>query len=109
MGLGTYRARHGVARGLQPHHPDAPGGGVQHGAGRPEAGDAARGMFPPSNRIRTTSVSLRPAELSAWQQARITAARAAAWARSNWAGAHPRTTTPATAPYSPTGQAHARR
>ncbi|WP_406401898.1 DUF317 domain-containing protein [Streptomyces uncialis] len=68
-----------------------------------------RGMFPPSNRIRTTSVSLRPAELSAWQQARITAARAAAWARSNWAGAHPRTTTPATAPYSPTGQAHARR
>ncbi|MFF8958620.1 DUF317 domain-containing protein [Streptomyces sp. NPDC014894] len=68
-----------------------------------------RGMFPPSNRIRTTSVSVRPAELSAWQQARITAARAAVWARSNWTRARPRTTTPPTAPYSHAGQTHARR
>ncbi|MFD4829157.1 DUF317 domain-containing protein [Streptomyces uncialis] len=68
-----------------------------------------RGMFPPSSRIRTTSVSVRPEELSAWQQARITAARASAWARGSWAGARPRKTTPAPSLYASAGQAHARR
>ncbi|MGW6454408.1 DUF317 domain-containing protein [Streptomyces sp. NPDC055078] len=68
-----------------------------------------RGMFPPSSRIRTTSVSVLPAELSAWQQARITAARAATWARSNWTNARPRKTKPAAAPYGVAGPARARR
>lgn len=43
------------------------------------------GRVPPSQRIRTTSVSVLPSQLGAWQQARITAARAATWARSSFA------------------------
>ncbi|MFE4664527.1 DUF317 domain-containing protein [Streptomyces sp. NPDC056716] len=66
-----------------------------------------RGMFAPSDRIRTTSVSLRPSELGAWQQARITAARAATWARSSWATARPRSPRPDTR--IPTGYATGRR
>ncbi|MFD9715787.1 DUF317 domain-containing protein [Streptomyces sp. NPDC059076] len=68
-----------------------------------------RGTFPFSNRISTTSVSVLPAQLSAWQQARITAARAAAWARSNWANARPRTTTPTTTANTAAGKARAHR
>ncbi|MGW5120261.1 DUF317 domain-containing protein [Streptomyces noursei] len=49
-----------------------------------------RGHVPQTNRIRTTSVSVRPSELRAWEQARIHAARAAAWAR-NSLGKRPRT------------------
>ncbi|MFJ6017256.1 DUF317 domain-containing protein [Streptomyces sp. NPDC092952] len=41
------------------------------------------GHVPASTRIRTRSVSVLPSELAAWQQARITAARAATWARAN--------------------------
>ncbi|MGW2597173.1 DUF317 domain-containing protein [Streptomyces klenkii] len=48
-----------------------------------------RGHIPPTLRIRTTSVSVLPSQLSAWQQARITAARAATWARSSWASTRP--------------------
>ncbi|WP_371551348.1 DUF317 domain-containing protein [Streptomyces sp. NBC_00554] len=55
------------------------------------------GRVPSSQRIRTTSVSVLPSQLGAWQQARITAARAAMWARNSVAtnrarsspGAHP--------------------
>ncbi|MEV3950095.1 DUF317 domain-containing protein [Streptomyces halstedii] len=43
------------------------------------------GHVPPSQRIRTTSVSVLPSQLSAWQQARITAARAATWASNAFA------------------------
>ncbi|MFD8590804.1 DUF317 domain-containing protein [Streptomyces sp. NPDC059637] len=43
-----------------------------------------RGHVPPSDRLRITSVSVLPSQLGAWQQARITAARAAAWARNSW-------------------------
>ncbi|MEN8655293.1 DUF317 domain-containing protein [Streptomyces sp. 21So2-11] len=50
------------------------------------------GHVPPSNRIRTTSVSVLPSELGAWQQARINAARAAAWARNTAQSGWPRTT-----------------
>ncbi|MET9430015.1 DUF317 domain-containing protein [Streptomyces sp. NPDC003036] len=53
-----------------------------------------RGHVPPSNRIRATSVSVLPDQLRAWQQARITAARAATWGR-NWVAS--RTRTPASA------------
>ncbi|MFI9210212.1 DUF317 domain-containing protein [Streptomyces sp. NPDC053253] len=56
-----------------------------------------RGHIPASKWIRTTSVSVRPSELGAWQQARITAARAATWARHSWASARPRTRPPAAA------------
>ncbi|MFI0711340.1 DUF317 domain-containing protein [Streptomyces inhibens] len=49
-----------------------------------------RGNVPPSARVRTTSVSVLPSQLSAWQQTRITAARAATWARNSWAAAQPR-------------------
>ncbi|MEU1477088.1 DUF317 domain-containing protein [Streptomyces sp. NPDC005760] len=66
-----------------------------------------RGHIPPSNRIRTTSVSVLPSELGAWQQARITAARAATWARNSWTTARPRRT-PAPGPYSTAGSAHRR-
>lgn len=58
-----------------------------------------RGHVPPSTRIRTTSASVRPDELSAWQQARITAARAATWARNSWATTRPRRQTPTAGPY----------
>lgn len=46
-----------------------------------------RGHIPPSQRIRTTSVSVLPSQLSAWQQARIHTARNAAWARNSSANA----------------------
>ncbi|MDJ0464707.1 DUF317 domain-containing protein [Streptomyces sp. H27-C3] len=50
------------------------------------------GRVPQSTQIRTTSVSVLPSQLSAWQQARITAARAATWARNTTRGSRPRTT-----------------
>ncbi|MFF8918308.1 DUF317 domain-containing protein [Streptomyces sp. NPDC015032] len=50
------------------------------------------GLVPASSRIRTRSVSVLPSELGAWQQARITAARAATWARNSWAAGQPRAT-----------------
>lgn len=53
-----------------------------------------RGNIPPSRWIRTTSVSVRPSEIGAWQQARIAAARAATWARNSWASSSPRARTP---------------
>ncbi|MFF4871477.1 DUF317 domain-containing protein [Streptomyces sp. NPDC000961] len=53
-----------------------------------------RGTIPPSRWIRTTSVSVRPSQLGAWQQARISAARAATWARNSWASSSPRTHAP---------------
>ncbi|MFM9582516.1 DUF317 domain-containing protein [Streptomyces caniscabiei] len=46
-----------------------------------------RGHVPPTSRVRTTSVSVLPSQLSAWQQARTTAARAATWARFATTGA----------------------
>ncbi|MCZ0974337.1 DUF317 domain-containing protein [Streptomyces albulus] len=49
------------------------------------------GHVPPSQQIRTTSVSVLPSQLSAWQQTRITAARAATWARNSFATNRPRT------------------
>lgn len=65
-----------------------------------------RGRVPLSTQIRTWSVSVRPSQLSAWQQARITAARAAAWARNS-----ARTTRPSTTvrPHTPAGGARTRR
>ncbi|MDF3292402.1 DUF317 domain-containing protein [Streptomyces silvisoli] len=57
-----------------------------------------RGHVPPSQRIRTTSVSVLPSQLSAWQQTRITAARAATWARSSFATNRSRTS-PGARPY----------
>ncbi|MFE9686757.1 DUF317 domain-containing protein [Streptomyces sp. NPDC006285] len=50
-----------------------------------------RGRIPHSAQIRTTSVSVLPSQLAAWQQARIQAARAAVWDR-NWIAGSPRTT-----------------
>ncbi|GAA2530363.1 MULTISPECIES: DUF317 domain-containing protein [Streptomyces] len=50
------------------------------------------GRVPQSAQIRTTSVSVLPSQLSAWQQARITAARAATWARNAARSSRPRTT-----------------
>jgi hypothetical protein len=50
------------------------------------------GRVPRSTRIQTTSVSVLPSQLSAWQQARITAARAATWARNAARTTRPRTT-----------------
>ncbi|MGW5679701.1 DUF317 domain-containing protein [Streptomyces sp. NPDC003860] len=68
-----------------------------------------RGAFPPSNRIRTTSVSVRPSELGAWQQARLNAARTAAWARNAWATARPRGRKPPAAPRALAGYSSGRR
>ncbi|MFJ7969472.1 DUF317 domain-containing protein [Streptomyces sp. NPDC096324] len=42
-----------------------------------------RGRIPLSAQIRTRSVSVKPSQLSAWQQARVTSARAAAWAHNS--------------------------
>ncbi|MGQ4435329.1 MULTISPECIES: DUF317 domain-containing protein [unclassified Streptomyces] len=64
-----------------------------------------RGRVPYHPKIRTTSVSVLPSQLSAWQQARITAARAAAWART-WNTGRPRT---AARPHTPVGGNRARR
>jgi Domain of unknown function (DUF317) len=49
------------------------------------------GLVPPSTRIRTWSVSVRPSQLSAWHMARIGAARAATWARNSTGTTPPRT------------------
>lgn len=54
-----------------------------------------RGHVPPSHRIRTTSVSVLPQQLSAWQQARTAAARAATWARNQATAPRARTARPA--------------
>ncbi|MFE3645884.1 DUF317 domain-containing protein [Streptomyces sp. NPDC059169] len=72
----------------------------------PERVMRPRGRVPHSGQIRTTSVSVLPSQLSAWQQARITAARAATWARNSWAAGRPRTTT---RPHATAGGARARR
>ncbi|MEV8289677.1 DUF317 domain-containing protein [Streptomyces niveus] len=52
-----------------------------------------RGHVPPSRHIRTRSVSVLPSQLSAWQQTRLTAARATTWAR-NTTRRRPGTTPP---------------
>ncbi|MEU6312316.1 DUF317 domain-containing protein [Streptomyces sp. NPDC047014] len=57
----------------------------------PEPVMRPRSHVPPSARIRTTSVSVLPEQLGAWQQARLSAARAAAWSR-NWVSSRARTT-----------------
>ncbi|MFG2996570.1 DUF317 domain-containing protein [Streptomyces sp. NPDC048340] len=57
-----------------------------------------RGHVPATKWIRTTSVSVRPSQLGAWQQTRITAARATTWARNSWA-ARQGNKAPATGPY----------
>ncbi|MDT9685033.1 DUF317 domain-containing protein [Streptomyces sp. TRM76323] len=56
----------------------------------PEPVMRPRGHVPLSNRIRTTSVSVLPDQLTAWQRARITAARTAAWGRT-WTSSRSRT------------------
>ncbi|MEU4486683.1 DUF317 domain-containing protein [Streptomyces purpurascens] len=65
-----------------------------------------RGRVPHSTQIRTWSVSVKPSQLGAWQQARITAARAANWARNSTRAARPRTSA---RPYTPVGGARTRR
>lgn len=52
------------------------------------------GRVPHSSRIQTTSVSVLPSQLRAWQQARIAAARAATWARNSVRGPRPRAANP---------------
>jgi hypothetical protein len=64
------------------------------------------GRVPHSARIQTTSVSVLPSQFSAWQQARITAARAATWARNTARSARPRTTA---RPHAHAGGTRARR
>jgi hypothetical protein len=71
----------------------------------PEPVMRPRGRVPMSDRIRTRSVSVRPSQLSAWQQARITAARAATWAQSSVRSTRPRTTA---RPYTPASSARTR-
>ncbi|AUH40536.1 DUF317 domain-containing protein [Streptomyces sp. CMB-StM0423] len=66
-----------------------------------------RGRVPFSAQIRTWSVSVLPSQLRAWQQTRISAARAAAWATSSAQRIRPRTT-PAR-PYAPAGGVRTRR
>ena len=58
----------------------------------PEPVMRPRGRVPHSTQIRTSSVSVLPSQLSAWQQARVQAARAATWARDSWAPSRPRAT-----------------
>ncbi|MFD8847599.1 DUF317 domain-containing protein [Streptomyces sp. NPDC059604] len=72
----------------------------------PEPVMRPRGRVPLSTRIRTWSVSVLPSQLGAWQQARITSARAATWARNS-----ARSTRPRTAPrsHTPVGGARSRR
>ena len=62
------------------------------------------GHVPPSQRIRTTSVSVLPSQLSAWQQARITAARAATWASNAFASNKARPQGPGARPYAKAGR-----
>ncbi|MER5793283.1 DUF317 domain-containing protein [Streptomyces sp. NPDC001980] len=66
-----------------------------------------RGRVPMSAQIRTWSVSVTPSQLGAWQQARITAARAATWTRNS----APSTSRPRTSarPYTPAAGARTRR
>ncbi|MFD5128955.1 DUF317 domain-containing protein [Streptomyces olindensis] len=71
----------------------------------PEPVMRPRGRVPHSTRIRTTSVSVLPSQLSAWQQSRITAARAATWAH-NWNAHRPHTTA---RPHPTASRARARR
>ncbi|MGX4693726.1 DUF317 domain-containing protein [Streptomyces sp. JNUCC 63] len=71
----------------------------------PEPVMRPRGRVPHSAQIRTTSVSVLPSQLSAWQQARVAAARAATWTR-NWNANRPRTTV---RPHAHAGAARARR
>ncbi|MGW8970578.1 hypothetical protein [Streptomyces platensis] len=59
-----------------------------------------------SLRAPRSQISL-PSQLSAWQQTRITAARAAAWARNSWATAQPRNRT--ARPHAAAGSARATR
>lgn len=61
-----------------------------------------RGHIPASQRIRTTSVSVLPSQLSAWQQARVSAARKAAWASNSFATTR-RRPRPGARPYSTAG------
>ncbi|MEU6243989.1 DUF317 domain-containing protein [Streptomyces sp. NPDC047024] len=65
-----------------------------------------RGRVPLSTQVRTWSVSVTPSQLNAWQQARITAARAATWARNSAQSTRPRTRA---RPSSPVGAARTRR
>ncbi|AQU64900.1 DUF317 domain-containing protein [Streptomyces niveus] len=65
-----------------------------------------RGHVPPSRHTRTRSMSVQPFQLRAWQQTRITAARAATWALNTT------TRRPATTPAGPrqtSGGSYARR
>ncbi|MGW2046197.1 DUF317 domain-containing protein [Streptomyces sp. NPDC001858] len=72
----------------------------------PEPVMRPRGRVPLSAQIRTWSVSVKPSELSAWQQARITAARAATWARNSSRSTQPSTTA---RPHTRSGGARTRR
>ncbi|OIJ91617.1 DUF317 domain-containing protein [Streptomyces colonosanans] len=58
----------------------------------PEPAMRPRGRVPHSAQIRTTSVSVLPSQLSAWQHARNAAARASTWARNSVRSPRPRTT-----------------
>ncbi|MEU5083721.1 MULTISPECIES: DUF317 domain-containing protein [Streptomyces] len=71
----------------------------------PEPVMRPRGRVPHSSKIQTTSVSVLPSQLGAWQQARIAAARAAAWARNSARGPRPTTARP----HAKTGAFHVRR
>ncbi|WP_329371166.1 DUF317 domain-containing protein [Streptomyces sp. NBC_01483] len=74
--------------------------------GSPDPVMRPRGRVPHSAQIRTWSVSVKPSQLSAWQQARITAARAATWTRNSARSTRPRTSP---RPYTPAGGARTRR
>ncbi|MFJ9900704.1 DUF317 domain-containing protein [Streptomyces sp. NPDC091280] len=63
----------------------------------PEQVMRPRGRIPHTATIKTTSVSVLPSQLATWQQARITAARAATWA-SNGNTRRPRTAPPGRVP-----------
>jgi len=70
---------------------------------RPEPVMRPRGHVPHSTQIRTWSVSVTPSQLSAWQQARITAARAATWASNTFASNRARPQGPGARPYAQAG------
>lgn len=72
--------------------------GLTEALADPEPVMRPRGHVPPSARIRSTSVSVLPDQLRSWQQARLTAARAAVWGR-DWIASRART--PASAPARP--------
>ncbi|AZS87188.1 DUF317 domain-containing protein [Streptomyces griseoviridis] len=73
---------------------------------RPDPVMRPRGRVPHSAQIRTWSVSVKPSQLNAWQQNRITTARADAWARNSARSGRPGTTA---RPYTPVGDARPRR